>query len=586
MAALDFLFDPWMMQQPGEQPPFGGLSPQLPRGPMFQPPGVIPPPPPAYGAPISGEPEAGPAWQGPPTVPAMSGWVSDAMLKPMTTPSGPTLGDRLGGVPPDAWGSILKMLLPGGAGVAGGARSGADAGKPAWPAPPPPAPPPLSGAPVPFTDISSPQPVPTTGAPAPEMPSVQSPQAPPEPPSSTAVRPFSMPGMVNNAGSLAPVGMLDPNNNSPHPGAGGAPKVETIGPTVPQVPEGAGGFFDWLGKNRNMLAMMGAGIAGGKNTGDAVSGALQGSVHGRQMDVVQANQNQTEQALIAKGLDPQIAKVAASNPEILKALLPSIFNKASFKPLSTEQKTQLGLSPNLPWFMGNDGRPTLPEGIDKVAGHFGVVNEDDLGNKQYGFSNPYDKSVTPYTPSGASTQTQSTGAISQKLNEVRAAGGDPKAARGELTKMEVGTAVPSEVAGKLGIMIPFMKDYPKIKDTIAQGGLTGPIDWSMAKAGYGEQGQVYRAIQSGTDSLRRILTGAGMPAAEAAEYVSRYLPIYRDTAAVAADKVDRLQRELRSMSELLLQGHVRDAKAFIDKRIAEDPGAGGVTGGYKVLGVR
>lgn len=607
MAALDFLFDPWMMQQPGQQPPFGGLPgypPQLPTAPMFPP---TPPRVPIGQGDASLNSETDPAnsiqralaslrpqvpsfppTEAAPSMPAMGlppnapEWATGGMLKPTGQQPEPLAAKVAAALP----GYMGGMYDRSGAKIMIDSAKGLFSKPDQFPAPPPPAraAPPLAGEPVQtefngFTAPGMPERTPIGGTPAPAAEPAAAPSAPaPAPSASPGAQPPSW---------LQSAAQPRFQQETPHPGVGGAPKVETIGPenppVMPSAPSAGGGILGWLGQNRNMLAMMGAGIAGGKNTGDAVSGALQGSVHGRQMDVADASRNMTEQALITKGLDPQMAKVAASNPEVLKAILPAIFNKSSFKPLSTEQKTQLGLSPNLPWFMGNDGRPTLPEGIDKVAGHFGVISKDDYGNEHYGFSNPYDKSVAPYTPSGAAAaQPPGTGGpIQTQLDRIKAEGGNVKTARDELTKMSVGQPIPDTAAGKIGIMRPFMQDYPQLRESIAKGGVSGPVDWSMAKAGYGEQGETYRKIQSGTDALRRILTGAGMPAQEAQEYVDRYLPRWRDTTQVALSKVDQLNRELTSMNETLMQGRTLDP-SYIGVKPSGPAGGGG----YKVLGVR
>lgn len=132
------------------------------------------------------------------------------------------------------------------------------------------------------------------------------------------------------------------------------------------------------------------------------------------------------------------------------------------------------------------------------------------------------------------------------------------------------TKVPAELAARLGLAKNFLKqldgvpamkdgkpvldaagkptwDMPPLKDDIKNGSATGLLDWATAQTGRGRAGQIYRRIESGTDALRRMLTGAGMPAAEAADYVRRYQPTIKDDAATLVDKVTQLEVELKSM---------------------------------------
>src|SRR6266446_3283856 len=81
------------------------------------------------------------------------------------------------------------------------------------------------------------------------------------------------------------------------------------------APQGTGGGLldglqSWAGNNSNALVGLGAGIAGGgKNWNEAVGRGLQ-------------------------GIHPQIAQMAMSNPEILKAIIPNIVPKYDFRSIN------------------------------------------------------------------------------------------------------------------------------------------------------------------------------------------------------------------------------------------------------------
>ena len=118
-----------------------------------------------------------------------------------------------------------------------------------------------------------------------------------------------------------------------------------------------------------------------------------------------------------------------------------------------------------------------------------------------------------------------------------------------------GTQLPAEVAGRIGLADSFMQDYPKLRQSISNGDVTGAFDRGMAgNNSSSPQAQIMRQIQSGTDALQRMLTGAGMPASEAEGYARRYLPTYTDDAASMTQKIDQLKKELLSVRETVMRG--------------------------------
>jgi hypothetical protein len=106
------------------------------------------------------------------------------------------------------------------------------------------------------------------------------------------------------------------------------------------------------------------------------------------------------------------------------------------------------------------------------------------------------------------------------------------------------------MAGKVALADEYAQNFPNIEKQVSSGELTGPIDASLAKAGYGKRGEVYRQIQAGQDALQRTLTGAGMPASEASLYASRYLPQTTDTAETLLSKQRQLKKELENFTSI------------------------------------
>lgn len=129
-----------------------------------------------------------------------------------------------------------------------------------------------------------------------------------------------MPGMMQPGGFPAlpqqqqqPDPAALPQNAQPvqHPPLQMMPQQQQ--PEAPQQ-----GFMESMGLGPNALMALGAGIAGGNSLGDSVSKGVGGLVAARQ-------QNQTEAALVKRGLDPQMAKTVASNPAMMNALIPRLF---------------------------------------------------------------------------------------------------------------------------------------------------------------------------------------------------------------------------------------------------------------------
>lgn len=126
------------------------------------------------------------------------------------------------------------------------------------------------------------------------------------------------------------------------------------------------------------------------------------------------------------------------------------------------------------------------------------------------------------------------------------------------------TQIPGELAARVGLTGDFLEQAPGLRERIAAGDVTGLIDANMAQQGFGQAGEVYRQLQSGTDALMRLLTGAGMNENEAKQYASRYLPTVRDTAESAATKLDNLVRELGATRDTAMRGRGDASPAAAD----------------------
>lgn len=117
-----------------------------------------------------------------------------------------------------------------------------------------------------------------------------------------------------------------------------------------------------------------------------------------------------------------------------------------------------------------------------------------------------------------------------------------------------GEQIPGELAARVGMSESFAGQAPALRERLQSGEMTGPIDALMGQFGMGERGETYRQLQSGTDALMRLLTGAGMNATEAKSYAERYLPTIKDTPESAVGKLDQLMRELEAAKGMAMRG--------------------------------
>ena len=119
---------------------------------------------------------------------------------------------------------------------------------------------------------------------------------------------------------------------------------------------------DAINAHPQTLMALGAGLAGAPSLGIGISRGLAGAGPASQIDLKQTQQNATISAMMKRGIPPDVAIAAASNPAIMAQLLPQIFGPKQL------QFTQIG--------------------------------EDMLGNKRFGFVDPvggkvYDTSGKP-----------------------------------------------------------------------------------------------------------------------------------------------------------------------------------------------
>lgn len=284
---------------------------------------------------------------------------------------------------------------------------------------------------------------------------------------------------------------------------------------------------NWLTDNSDMLLALGGGLLGGNNAQEQMAGGISGLVSFKKD---QKQRNKTLELLKAKS--PEIAQAVEAG-----ILTPAEAYKAHLAAGTSDRKFETLGDGTFGWSDAKTGAWT-PLGKAAKADTLPSIAEEFNWMKSQGFQG----SPTDYlqlkksgggnaqgakAPSGYRWTDQTQGALEPIP-------GGP------------GEEMPGELAGRIGMAKNFVQRAPSLRQKVANGDVTGLWDQTMAGAGIGETGQVYQDIQSGVDSLTRLMTGAGMNQTEAEAYARRYLPTARDTAETATRKLDRLVEELNA----------------------------------------
>lgn len=305
-----------------------------------------------------------------------------------------------------------------------------------------------------------------------------------------------------------------------------------------------GGFFDRL--DPDLLLSISTGLLTGKTTQEQLGNAALGLAQHRK------DQRQRNKTLEILGKD---------NPDLVKAVNAGLLTPASaFEMAYKERRESLKAQKPSRKFV------TLPNG------QFGFVDETNetftsMGNAQKAESRPalaqeyqfakengYEGGFTDYV------QLKRSGGGSGDSAGFKVPGGyrlkDPTNPSLGVEPIPGGPAeeMPGELAARVGMAKSFIARAPDLRRKIQDGQVTGWWDQAVAEGGYGEKGQIYQDLQSGTDALMRLMTGAGMNETEARQYASRYLPSARDTAWSAASKLDRLVEELEATAHEASRG--------------------------------
>lgn len=244
------------------------------------------------------------------------------------------------------------------------------------------------------------------------------------------------------------------------------------------------------GPNRFMTGL--EGFINNAHTGPigAILGGIGGAVTGQSAS---SNRNQTQQLLIQKGLDPGIAKMVTSNPELLKAVLPQIMGTAGQTDDIKEYQFAKKEEPNLT-FQQFMQRKRAVSGEYSLTPQYGTNDKGETVLIQTGKSG---EAIQTKLPSGVKISSgvdkvdlgTQWGIIDKRTGQM--VGTQPKDLRGAEQQKALGEAEGKAAATLPAGVIEAEATKSKIDDLLKNEGLdsiAGPLDqfrpsWSLGAKG-------------------------------------------------------------------------------------------------------
>lgn len=244
--------------------------------------------------------------------------------------------------------------------------------------------------------------------------------------------------------------------------------------------------------------------------------ALQGADPGDPGQAAEVK-NQTMQFLMAKGMAPQDAQALVSNPALLQAALPGLF--------------QGRITPKIDEIYDAQGRKQKAI-IDPATGNYKTIGgvAGDEGKPPSGFEwvNPNDHKAG-----------------------LKAIQGGPA------------THLTAELSGKLALMDAAQQNIGKSKDALLKNwGPSGALQSFASKVPFvgdiaplsGDIGIASRDVRAGIEAALRVMTGAAAPEQEVTRYMELFMPGIRDNDKSAAQKLDLLDKFMNNAREMVTRG--------------------------------
>lgn len=291
------------------------------------------------------------------------------------------------------------------------------------------------------------------------------------------------------------------------PPAEAAPAPQQSAPPPSGPPMGVGGPS--AGQGQQFEATLGQRMR-------AFGRALQGGDPGDPGQAAEVK-NQTLRFLVGKGMAPEEARAMVSNPALLQAALPGLFQGRA--------------APKIEEIYDERGRPQKilinPQtGAYKTLG--GSKGDDAKAPSGFEWINPQDHSAG-----------------------LKAIAGGPA------------THMTAELAGKLALMNAAQQGIASTKDVLLKPwGAVGagqalasklPLVGDIASLS-GEIGIASRNVRAGIEAALRVMTGAAAPEQEVTRYMELFMPGVNDTKESATQKLGLLDQFMNNAREIVTRG--------------------------------
>lgn len=336
-------------------------------------------------------------------------------------------------------------------------------------------------APTPFETGAAPMNVPSLGLPG---------QPEPEIPAAAKPAQFTAP-----PAPIAAPAQAEPK--SPMPGAGFL-----------------SGLSNALASNPSTLLALGAGFAGAPSFGQGMSrafGAAGPAIAADRANVLKTGTvAATYKALVARGIDPNIALIGATNPDALKQLMARLYPETKYEKVGPgETLYQTGGTPGVLGTPSATPSAVASGGPEKPPQGFEWVDKKD--------------------PSKGLT----------------AIAGGP------------GEHLPAETAGRVALMKSASRDLPQARSLLMKDRGEYGLGATGVAAHYskiGDIGRATRSVRTMIEAALRTMTGAAAPETEVKRYEDLFLPSPFDSPATAKQKLDSLQSFLTEAETMVTRG--------------------------------
>lgn len=280
----------------------------------------------------------------------------------------------------------------------------------------------------------------------------------------------------------------------------------------------------------------GAGLAGfgaGGRTGGLI-GALGGAATGFSSGVTP--ENQTVKALVARGLDPDLAQTVARNPALLQGVVSQMFSAKSGVNINNRL-----VDPRTGKVIADFSDTKAPETKEvETPGGGKVTLQWNQNSKAW--------EPIPGVPTGGAGKPP---AGYQYVDQNDPSKGLQAIPGGPATHL------PSETAGRVAMMETAAADLPSARKILMDGrsGTGAPLS-SMAAStlNVGDTARANRTVRVAIEGALRAMTGAAAPEQEVKRYENMFMPSPLDSRETATQKLNLLDDFISNAKNLVTQG--------------------------------